>query len=278
VSGVVAYPSSSLAGRAAAYLAAGPASSAALVRDVLGLRGTRPGLAERIARTLVQDDPRVTALPDGRWTRAERPDGPLSAALDGCRFAVVDVETTGMRARGGDRIVEVAVVAIDGGETRVAFHSLVNPGVRLSPFVTRLTGITDAQVTGAPRFQEIADAVLASLAGAVFVAHNARFDWGFVAAELDRARGLALGGPRLCTVRLARRLLPPFGSRNLDNVARYLGVAIDGRHRATGDAMATARILSLLLAVARDRGARTIADLLRPPVRRSASPSHRPSV
>jgi DNA polymerase-3 subunit epsilon len=237
---------------------------------VLGLRGTRPGVAERIARALVQDDPRVATLADGRWTRAERPDGPLSSPLDGCRFAVVDVETTGMRARDGDRIVEVAVVAIDAGETRVAFHSLVNPGVRLSPFVTRLTGISDAAVAGAPRFHDIADGVLASLAGAVFVAHNARFDWGFVAAELDRARGLVLGGPRLCTVRLARRLLPPFGSRNLDNVARYLGVTIDGRHRATGDALAAAQILGRLLSIARERGARTVADLLRPPVRRSA--------
>jgi DNA polymerase III subunit epsilon len=180
---------------------------------------------------------------------------------------VVDLETTGLRARAGDRIVEVAVVTIDGDDAPLVFHSLVNPGVPLSPFVTRLTGIGDALVAGAPRFEEIADPLLASLAGTVFVAHNARFDWGFLAAELDRARGLLLDGPRLCTVRLARRLLPPLGSRNLDNVAQYLGVAIDGRHRATGDAVATARILARLLVIARQQGLQTVADLLRPPVR-----------
>jgi DNA polymerase-3 subunit epsilon len=239
---------------------------------VLGLRGTRPSIAERIARALIQEDPRVAALADGRWARAEYPEGPLSSALDGCRFAVVDVETTGMRARGGDRILEVAVVTMDGDEARVVFHSLVNPGVRLSPFVTRLTGISDALVAGAPHFEEIADAVLASLAGAVFVAHNARFDWGFIAAEIDRARGLVLGGPRLCTVRLARRLLPPFGSRNLDNVAQYLGIAIEDRHRATGDAVAAAQILAKLLAVAQGQGVSTLADLLRAPSRRRRPP------
>jgi DNA polymerase III subunit epsilon len=117
-------------------------------------------------------------------------------------------------------------------------------------------------VRGAPRFEEIADAVLASLAGTVFVAHSVRFDWGFVAAELERARGLLLQGPRICTVRLARRLLPPLDALNLDSVAEFLGITIEGRHRATGDAVATARILSRMLGIAQARGAVTLQDLV----------------
>jgi DNA polymerase III subunit epsilon len=267
VSGLTAFPSSSLVNRAAAYLEAGPASSVALVRDVLGLGATPRALAARIAHALVGDDPRVVETPEGRWTLAGAVGDAASPTLEACRFAVVDVETTGTSVRSGGRIVEIAVVALDGNEPRVAFHSLVNPGVPLSPFVTRLTGISDALVRGAPQFEEIADALLASLAGSVFVAHSVRFDWGFVAAELERTRGLLLQGPRICTVRLARRLLPPLDRRNLDSVANFFGITIEGRHRATGDAVATARILGRMLAIARERGALTVADLLRPPPR-----------
>jgi DNA polymerase-3 subunit epsilon len=261
VSGVTAFPSSSLVNRAAAYLEAGPASSIALVRDVLRLRATPRALAARIADALLGADPRVLRTPDGRWTLAEPASDAADPSLGTCHFAVVDVETTGASVRAGGRIVEIAVVALEGTETRVAFHSLVNPEVPLSPFVSRLTGISDAVVRGAPRFAEIADAVLASLAGAVFVAHSVRFDWAFVAAELERTRGLLLQGPRLCTVRLARRLLPPLDRRNLDTVADFFGITIEGRHRATGDAMATARILGHMLRVARARGAVTLGDL-----------------
>jgi DNA polymerase-3 subunit epsilon len=267
VSGLTALPSSSLVNRAAAYLEAGPASSIALVRDVLGLGATPRALAARIAHALVGGDPRVAQTPEGRWTLAVTASDAASPTLDACRFAVVDVETTGTNARAGGRIVEIAVVVLDGSEPRVAFHSLVNPGVPLSPFVTRLTGISDAVVRGAPRFEEIADGVLAALAGTVFVAHSVRFDWGFVAAELERTRGLLLQGPRICTVKLARRLLPPLDALNLDSVADFLGITIEGRHRATGDAVATARILGRMLAIARERGARTMADLLHPPTR-----------
>jgi len=272
VNGLTAFPSASLVNRAAAYLEAGPASSVALVRDVLGLGATPRALAARIAHALVGDDPRVAQTPEGRWVLAQTANDASSPALDACRFAVVDVETTGTSARAGGRIVEIAVVVLEANAPRVAFHSLVNPGVPLPPFVTRLTGISDAAVRGAPRFEEIADAVLASLAGSVFVAHSVRFDWGFVAAELERTRGLVLQGPRVCTVRLARRLLPPLDRRNLDTVADFLGITIEGRHRATGDAVATARIFGRMLAIARERGALTMADLLHPPTRLPAHP------
>ena len=247
-----------------AYLEAGPAASGPLVRDVLGLARTPRGAAVRLATTLLGADPRLTRTDDGRWALASA--ATASPTLDGCRFAVVDLEATGTSARRGARIIEVAVVAVGGGagggDPRLVYHTLVNPGQPIPPVVDRLTGITDALVRDAPPFERVADEVLGALTGTVFVAHNVRFDWSFLAAELHRSRALLLAGPRLCTVRLARRLLPPLESRNLDALAHYFGFEIAGRHRAGPDALAAARILERLLSIARERGARTLGDLM----------------
>jgi DNA polymerase III subunit epsilon len=126
-------------------------------------------------------------------------------------------------------------------------------------------------VREAPSFADIADQVLAALAGRVFVAHNARFDWSFVGAELRRARDLALDGPRLCTVRLARRLVRGVQSCGLDNLSRFFGFDNDARHRAAGDALVTARLLGRLLGMAREQGARTLQDLAAIETRRTAA-------
>jgi DNA polymerase III epsilon subunit family exonuclease len=264
--GVAAYPSSSLSCRAVAYLEAGPVASGPLVRDVLGLARTPRGMAERIARTLLDADPRVTRTADGRWALAAGggAGGGVSASptLDACRFAVVDVEATGTSPQRGHRVLEIAVATIEGGAVRLAYETLVNPGIPIAPFVTRLTGITDELASAAPPFERIADDVLGALAGAVFVAHHAGFDWTFLSAELNRTRGVLLAGPRLCTVRLARRLVPQLERRTLDALAHYFAFEIEGRHRAGPDALAAARILGRLLQIAKERGAVTLADLV----------------
>ena len=165
-------------------------------------------------------------------------------------FIVVDVETTGISAHGGDRITEVAAVLVHGRQVEDAFHSLVNPQRPIPHYVTHLTGISDAMVRDAPRFREIAGDLAQHFVGRVFVAHNARFDWGSLSAEYGRVANAALdelATAQLCTVRLARRLLSHLPRRNLDAVAWHYGVAIDGRHRAAGDARATAHILLGLL-------------------------------
>jgi len=228
------------------------------VRDVLGIAQANRHTADRIAATLLAPDPRFSRTTDGRWTLASAP-ADASPALDACRFAVVDVETTGVRAFRGDRIMEVAVVRLDG---TVAFHSLVNPGIPIPQFVAGLTGIDASMVRHAPPFEDIVDGLLAALEGCVFVAHNARFDWAFVSTEIERARGLLLQGPRVCTVRLARRLLPDLPRRNLDTVSYHFGIEIEGRHRATGDAVAAAKCLGRLLKLAEGNGAVCLADLV----------------
>jgi DNA polymerase-3 subunit epsilon len=229
------------------------------VRDVLGIAQANRHTADRIAVALLAPDPRFTRTTDGRWTLVTSVAS--SPALDNCRFAVVDVETTGTRARRGDRIIEIAVVTLDDAEPRVVFHSLVNPGVPVPPFVASLTGITAAMLQTAPAFNAVVDALLEAFRGCVFVAHNARFDWAFVSAEVERARGLLLQGPRVCTMRLARRLLPDLARRNLDTVSYHFGITIEGRHRAVGDAVAAARVLWKLVGIAKENGARTLADL-----------------
>jgi DNA polymerase-3 subunit epsilon len=230
------------------------------VRDVLGIAQANRHTADRIAATLLAPDPRFGRTEDGRWRLA--PAAPeASPLLEQCRFAVVDVETTGVRAFRGDRIIEIAVVMLDGS---VAFHSLVNPGMGVPAFVQGLTGIEPRMLRDAPTFDAIAERLLDVFAGCVFVAHTARFDWAFVSTEIERATGLLLQGPRVCTVRLARRLLPDLPRRNLDTVSDHFGIEIEGRHRATGDAVAAAKCLARMLKMAQTNGATCLADLDKP--------------
>ena len=262
-------PAASLANRAVSYLEGGPAASTALLRDVLGLARAPRQIADQVARSLVGDDPRVVRIADGRWALAAA--AAQSPPLDACRFAVVDVETTGRQPGHGGRIMEIAVVEVQGGVLRPRFDTLVDPQAPISPFAERLTGITATALRGAPPFAGIAEGLWETLAGAVFVAHNARFDWMFVAAELERARGVLLQGPRLCTLRLSRRLVKDVKGRRLDRLTDYFGITNRARHRAGGDAEATAELLVRLLDLARERGAVALADLTATRIRSRSS-------
>lgn len=171
--------------------------------------------------------------------------------LRATEFAVVDVETTGSGPSGGDRITEIAVVHVKGDVAITAFETLVNPQRPVSPFAARLTGIHWDALHEAPTFGDLADRLLEAIEGRVFVAHNVKFDWRMLSSEMERVTGQPLNGDRLCTVKLARRLLPHLPRRNLDALAWHYDVSIVGRHRAGGDARATARILQCMLADAR---------------------------
>jgi len=259
VNGLTAYPARTLVERALDLLLLEPCGADRLSREVLGLPNAPRAVAERLAVALLGADPRIHRLNDGRWAVVAEVQG--SPLIEECAFAVVDCETTGVRAAGSDRITDIAVVVVQGARRELVFESLVNPGFPIPTWITGVTGITDTMVRNAPLFEEIADQLLAALAGRVFVAHNARFDWRFVAAEVRRSSALAVDGPRLCTVRLARRLLPHLESRSLDSLTYYFGLTNPARHRAAGDALATAELLQRLLELARDTGARTLADL-----------------
>ena len=256
---MTSHPSGTLAERALELMATGPVDATAIATKVLGLPMAPLAVAERLAVALLGADPRVRQQTDGRWALVTAAQG--SPLLDECAFAVVDVETTGMRPGEDDRITEIAVVVVQGSRRELVFDSLVNPGRPIPSRITELTGISDAMVREAPTFRDIADQLLGALAGRVFVAHNARFDWGFVGAEVRRARELVLDGPRLCTVRLARRLYRGEPSYGLDALAHRFALEFPARHRAAGDAIVTGMLLERLVVAARDRGARTLADI-----------------
>ncbi len=253
--------------RARDFLTAGPADSAALMSRVCQLPGTPAPVAEHLARTLLGGRPEFVIDEVGRW--ALRPaaamvsgegghaDRPLSEE----RFVVVDVETTGGRALHGDRVTEIAAVAVENGDVGEIYSTLINPQRSIPPWITSITNINWEMVRDAPPFADVCARITAMLDGRVFVAHNAPFDWGFVGAEVARASGLKLEGRRLCTVRLARKLLPQLPRRSLDMVANHYGVEITARHRAAGDAVATAHILLRLLGDAADRGYETWAQI-----------------
>ncbi|WP_019142741.1 3'-5' exonuclease family protein [Noviherbaspirillum massiliense] len=149
------------------------------------------------------------------------------------RLAFVDLETTGGAAN-EDRITEIGIIEVDEDGVR-EWTSLVNPQVRIPEFIQSLTGITDEMVRDAPIFAELADEVAARLADRVFIAHNARFDYGFLKNEFRRT-GHNFRPPVLCTVRLSRKLFPGFSRHNLDALAERHRLQVTERHRALGDA------------------------------------------
>jgi DNA polymerase-3 subunit epsilon len=203
--------------------------------------------------TLLGRDPRFVVSAEGVWSVVSAPPAPACRLCEE-DFVVVDVETTGGSPGSGHRVTEVAAVRVHAGEVRETFSSLVNPERRIPSQIVALTGITHEMVRGAPTFREIAGDLADMVQGRVFVAHNASFDWRFISAEMERTVGTTPAGRTLCTVRLARRLMPQLPSRSLGALADYFGLEIESRHRALDDALATARVLLRFMGMLEDEG------------------------
>jgi DNA polymerase-3 subunit epsilon len=148
-------------------------------------------------------------------------------------LAFVDLETTGATAT-SDRITEIGIIEVDENGMR-EWSTLVNPGTPISSFIESLTGISNALVANAPAFEDVAEEVLARLDGRLFIAHNARFDYGFLKNEFKRS-GHDFRATVLCTVKLSRKLFPQHARHNLDSVVARHGLVVTARHRALGDA------------------------------------------
>ncbi|WP_233266743.1 DEDD exonuclease domain-containing protein [Tomitella fengzijianii] len=187
----------------------------------------------------------------------------MDAALSTTTFVVVDMETTGGRA-GTDAVTEIGAVKVRGGERLGEFATLIDPGRPIPPFITRLTGISDAMVAGAPPMSAVLPPFLEFARGAVLVAHNARFDIGFLKAAAAAADTAWPQFPVLCTVRLARRVLgrDEAPSAKLSALARFFDVSTPPTHRALDDARATVDVLHGLLGRAGSEGVHTFPDLL----------------
>ena len=160
-------------------------------------------------------------------------------------FAVVDIETTGSTPQSAG-ITEIAIVIHNGVEVTGKYVTLINPRQKIPPFIVNMTGISDAMVANAPLFEEVAPQIFNLLNGRIFVAHNVSFDYSFVHYLLGKS-GFQWSAPKLCTIKLSRRVFPGLEKYGLGSLTRDLGIRIEGRHRAWGDAAATAQVLTMAI-------------------------------
>lgn len=157
------------------------------------------------------------------------------------KYAIIDIETTG-----GNKITEVAVFIHDGTQIIDEFTSLVDPECHIPAYITKLTGISNSTVRGAPKFYEIARQLVELTKDTVFVAHNVNFDYGIIQKEFA-ALGATFKRKKLCTVRLSRKLIPGLKSYSLGKLCASQGIPLEDRHRARGDAAATVILFEKLL-------------------------------
>ncbi|RYZ56430.1 MAG: DNA polymerase III subunit epsilon [Sphingobacteriales bacterium] len=186
-------------------------------------------------------------------------------------YAIVDIETTGSYAM-GNGITEIAIVVHDGRQILHTYETLINPNRHIPLFIQSLTGISNEMVRNAPSFQEVAGHIYEILQDKVFVAHNVNFDYSFVSHHLQ-ACGYSWTAKKLCTVRLSRKIVPGLYSYSLGKLCHQLGIEHTNHHRAGGDAMATARLFSLL--VERDERS-AILEMLRGRNKEQYLPPHLP--
>jgi DNA polymerase III subunit epsilon len=160
-------------------------------------------------------------------------------------FAIVDIETTGFH-RSAHAITEIAIIVHDGNKIVDSFQSLINPQALINPYVSRMTGITNEMLRDAPEFHQVAKQVWNLTDGAAFIAHSVNFDYSYIRDEF-KSLGADYRRKKLCTVRLSRKIFPGYPSYSLGNICAQLGIKIENRHRAMGDAAATAKLFELCM-------------------------------
>lgn len=234
----------------------GWAAATEIVDAVFKLSNIDPDLAARLVSDLIGADPRFEFLEGGRvkLIHSNLDSLPLSTT----DFVVMDVEATGAELL-PCRIIEIGAYRVSDGKIVAKFETLLNPGTPISRFIKSLTGISDEMVSSAPVFADIADDWLDFAGDSVLVAHNAPFDLRVLDHEIGRTfPGQRMRNTSLCTITLARHLIPDLGRYRLDSVAGHFGIEIKPRHRAASDALATAKILIRLLTTLNEFG---IADI-----------------
>lgn len=183
-------------------------------------------------------------------------------------YAILDIETTGGKYN-EEGITEIAIYKFDGHEIVDQFISLVNPERKIQPFVVNLTGINNEMLRNAPKFYEVAKRIIEITDGCILVAHNAQFDTRILRTEFDRL-GYDYQRESLCTVELAKKLIPDMPSYSLGKLVRSLGIPLSDRHRAAGDAKATVTLFKLLLS--KDQKKEIISQTVRMEAKRQLEP------
>lgn len=184
------------------------------------------------------------------------------------KYAIIDVETTGMGIQ-GNRITEIAILVHDGQKVIQEYESLVNPERSIPHTITRLTGINDYMVADAPKFYEIAKEIIEITSDCIFVAHNVNFDYNVIHKEFADL-GFPFRRKKLCTVRLSRKLIPGLPSYSLGKLCSSVGIPLNDRHRAMGDTRATRILFEKLLNLDVDQS--VFASFLKPGSRQATLP------
>lgn len=187
-------------------------------------------------------------------------------------YAIVDIETTGSHPQ-GNGITEIAVVLHDGNQVEGRYETLINPGYAIPPYIVQLTGITNEMTAAAPRFEEVAHKIYNLLNNRIFIAHNVNFDYSFVKYSL-RAAGYDWNPKKLCTLKLSRKAFPGMHKYGLGHICRTLDITVSNRHRAGGDATATAVLFGKILEKGGDK---LIKDFLKKENREQILPPNLPA-
>ncbi len=237
----------------------GPVPLDEAARSLFALASAPTAIARALLDDVVSGDARLTWR--GAAVGLADPPG-ASTLLEAASFVVFDLETTGL-SPARSRIVEIGAQRVEALEAGATFETLVNPGVALPIAITALTGIGQEHLRGAPGPDLAVRRFLAFAGDAVLVAHNARFDMGFLDRAVERLTGRRVAAPVVDTVGLARRLLSGRTRRfGLASLAHFFGTSVDPCHRALADASATSEILIALIGLAQERGAQSVADLI----------------
>lgn len=187
-------------------------------------------------------------------------------------YAIVDIETTGSHPQ-DNGITEIAILLHNGEKVEDRFETLINPGRRIPPYVSQLTGITDQMTSTAPGFQEVAEKIYHLLQNRIFIAHNVNFDYSFVKYHL-RTAGYEWMPKKLCTLKLSRKAFPDLHKYGLGHICRALDIPVENRHRAGGDAAATAILFDKILETG---GEKLIRDFLKKENREQILPPNLPA-
>ena len=238
--------------------AGAPLSHIDLVIRVLSMPQVKPPLARHLATKLLNGDPRFSYCPRQGWLLSPPPS--LRTPLRDVPFTIVDTETTG--TANSSRITEIGAVRVHRGRLLARYESLMNAGVPVPANITALTGISQELVDNAPRPEQVIPEFRTFLGQTVIVAHNLPFDLRFIRQEFTLQEQELPQAPSLCTLKLARKLLP-LQHFDLGRVASHFRIRVNNRHRALGDAEATARILIQLMKEVEASGAQTLEDVMK---------------